>query len=91
MFNVDFLCLSETKVTNVKDPLQRAGFFHFVDNPPTGHLGGLVFAWKPGVDVELVSINQFYINLLVYSDPPNRPWLISCVYGPTRWHLKSVF
>ncbi|KAB1200992.1 hypothetical protein CJ030_MR0G005316 [Morella rubra] len=90
-FALDFLCLSETKVTNIHGPLQRAGFFHFVDYPPEGHRGGIVFAWKNSVDVELVAINQNSISLLVYSDPLNTPWLISCVYGPTRCTLRKHF
>ncbi|KAB1203084.1 hypothetical protein CJ030_MR8G005528 [Morella rubra] len=74
-----------------ESPLQRAGFFHFVDFPPDGHRGGIVFAWKPGVNVELISTSPNFVNMLVYSDPPNTPWLVSCVYDPTRWHLRDDF
>lgn len=90
-FSIDFLWLSETKILNVSIPLQRAGFYNFIDFPPDGHQGGMVFAWKPRVDVEFISSTPSSISLLVYSDPPNTPWLISCVYGPTRWHLRDSF
>lgn len=66
-------------------------FFHFVTQPPEGHSGGLVFACKARVNVELVCINKNSISLLVYSDPVNHPWLLTCFHGPTLWHLKSAF
>lgn len=50
-----------------------------------------MFAWKQGVDVELTSTSSNFVNMMVYSDPPNTPWLVSCVYGPTRWHLRDDF
>lgn len=43
------------------------------------------------MDVEVISSSPTSINLLIYSDPVNTPWLISCVYGPTRWHLRDDF
>ena len=50
--------------------------------PPVGAAGGICFGWKPGVDIEPTFQNQNLINLLVFSDPPNKPWMLSAIYGP---------
>lgn len=71
--------------------LNSLGFFHFVSSLPEGTKGGIVFAWKPGVDVDVVCLYKNSIHDLVYSDPPNMPWLLSSVYGPTKWHKKPFF
>lgn len=89
--NPEFLCLAETKVDNVASILNFVGFFHFVIHPPLGRQGGLLLAWRVGVDVEVVCVNANAINVLVYFDPSNTPWLLTRVYGPTNWHLKPNF
>lgn len=89
--NPDFLFLAETKSSNVASTMHRLGFFHFVFHPPVGSRGGLLCAWRLGLDVEVVRINANAISLLVYSTPSNNPWLLSGVYGPTDWHKKGSF
>lgn len=44
LHNPDFLCLAETKISVVDVILNRLGFFHFVNHPPVGRKGGLIFA-----------------------------------------------
>jgi hypothetical protein len=56
-----------------------------------GSTGGLCFGWKPGVDIEPTSQNQNLINLLVFSDPPNLPWMLSAIYGPPYKKMKRIF
>lgn len=64
--------------------------------PPLGLQEGLFLTWKTGVDIELVCLNCFYILCLVYSEPSNCPWLLSCIYAPPTslrqlefWHFLS--
>lgn len=46
------------------------GFSCFVDHPPVGRSGGLVLAWKLGVDLEVMQMNSHFINIIMYSDDP---------------------
>lgn len=89
--NPDFLFLAETKSSDVCAVLRNIGFFHFVAQPPIGRKGGLLFAWRLGVDVEVVSVNENAINTLMYSNPSISPWLLSGIYGPTEWEKKPHF
>lgn len=50
-----------------------------------------MFAWRLGLDVEIVSLNENAIHVLIYSDLPNTPWLLSGIYGPTEWSKKWQF
>lgn len=68
-FNPDCLLLTETMTTHVQLPLRRVGFHHFVDCPPLGKKGGLVFAWRPGLDFDILCVHKNYVNLLIFSDP----------------------
>lgn len=90
-FSLDFICLSETKIKDVCSPLNRVGFYSFVEFPAVGSWGGIVFAWKTGLDVEVISSSPNSVNLLIYLAPSSTPWLITCVYGPTLWHLREGF
>ena len=53
-----------------------------VHAPPSRSKGGLLLAWHIGVDIECISTSVNTINAWCYSDPPNNPWLLSCIYGP---------
>ena len=48
----------------------------------SGSSGGLVLSWRPGVDLGCFASNKNSISAWCYSDPPQSPWIISCVYGP---------
>ncbi|XP_042950096.1 uncharacterized protein LOC122282211 [Carya illinoinensis] len=67
------------------------GFHHFVAATASGKKGGLLLLWRPGVDIEPVNVNSNAISALVYSDPPNHPWLVSFVYAPAQWKQKASF
>lgn len=56
-FNPAFICLSETKISDIQPSMNRVGFCHFISHPHVGRRGGVVFAWLDGLDVELISIN----------------------------------
>jgi hypothetical protein len=62
-----------------------------VHAPPSGSKGGLLLAWCHGVDVEYFSVSVNKINAWCYSDPPNSPWLLSCIYGPLEKQYDYVF
>uniref|UniRef100_A0A2N9HP69 Uncharacterized protein n=1 Tax=Fagus sylvatica TaxID=28930 RepID=A0A2N9HP69_FAGSY len=67
------------------------GFSQAVFVPPVGTAGGICFGWKPGVDIEPTFQSQNLINLLVFSDPPNKPWMLSAIYGPPYKKKKRKF
>jgi hypothetical protein len=50
----------------------------------SGSNGGLVLSWRLGVDLECFSSNKNNISTWCYSDPPQSPWILSCVYGPPK-------
>jgi len=59
--------------------------------PPYGSKGGLVLAWKLGVDLECFQTNVNAISAWCYSDPPNQPWMLSCMYGSPYAFGKPQF
>jgi exonuclease III len=82
----DLLFLSETKISpsQVSATLNKLGFFLMSQVPASGLSGGLVLSWRPGVDLECFSLNKHSISAWCYSDPPQTPWIISCVYAPPK-------
>ena len=91
--NPDCIFLMETKssVEIMIDVTTSLGFTLAVFVPPIVSAGGLCFCWKPGVDIGLTSQNQNLINLLVFSDPPNFPWMLSVIYGLPYKKMKRIF
>lgn len=80
----NLLFLSETKVPSYRfqSSLVGLGFSAWLEVPLVYIQRGIFSAWKYDVDIELIRIDKNYIPCLVYSDPPNRPWLFSGVYVP---------
>ena len=58
---------------------------------PSSSKGGLLLAWRHSVDIKCFSASVNIINVWYYSDPPNTPWLLSCIYGPPEKQYKSAF
>lgn len=56
--------------------------------PPRGRRGGILVAWKQGVVVDVQVVCNFFVNFVVLSNPTDRPWLLSFVYGPTLLNEK---
>ncbi len=73
---------TKSSVESMQDITISLGFTLVVFVPPVGSAGSLCFGWKPGVDIEPTSQNHNLINLLIFSDPPNLPWMLSTIYGP---------
>jgi hypothetical protein len=61
--------------------LNSLGYFLMSHALPIGSKGGLLLAWQHGVDLECFSITVNTINAWCYFDPPNKLWLLTCIYG----------
>lgn len=92
-FNPDVIFLSETKSppSQASSILNRLGFYLLSQFAPSGSSGGLLLAWRTGVDLDCFVLNKNYISAWCYSDPPNQPWLLSCIYGPPSRSDKPAF
>jgi hypothetical protein len=89
----DVLFLSETKLQPLQSSviLNTLGFFLMLHAPPSGTKGGLLLAWRHGVDLVFCSSSTNILSAWCYSDPPDSPWLLSCIYGPPVHKNKVVF
>jgi hypothetical protein len=58
---------------------------------PIGSCGGLVLTWRLGVELESFLSNKNNIIAWCYSDPPNHPWILSCIYVPPEKLYKPAF
>lgn len=63
--------------------------FHYVE--PSGRSGGLALFWRLDVDLEVLYLDINLIASLIYSNPPNTPWLLFVVYGPCKRNKKNEF
>ncbi|GLT69444.1 hypothetical protein SLA2020_415930 [Shorea laevis] len=91
--NPDILFLSETKVisSRFQNSLALLGFTVWLEVPPIGFKGGIFLSWKTGVDLEPIRLDSSGISCLVYSEPSNNPWLLSCIYAPHTAQRRAVF
>ena len=89
--DIFFLSETKTQTTHAILIMNSLGFFFMPHAPPTGTKGGLLLGWHHGVDLECFSITVNIINAWCYSDPPNKPWLFTCIYGPLERKNKSCF
>jgi exonuclease III len=71
----DVLYLSKTKSypSLVSSILNRLGFYLMNHVASIGTYGGLVLAWRLGVELECFLTNQNNISAWCFSDPPNSP------------------
>ena len=91
--NLDRVFLSETKIKS-KRINKICDRLKFVDSwcvDANGLFGDLVLFWRSGVDVEVVFSNKNMIVALVYSNPPEAPWLLFAIYGPNQRSKKEKF
>lgn len=65
--NSDCLCLVETKIALAHG------------NPTSGRISSLfvlpdlIFAWRDGLEFDLVLLHRFIISIMVYDDPNRQP------------------
>ena len=91
--NLDRVFLSETKIKS-KRINKICDRLKFVDSwcvDANGLSGDLALFWRSGVDVEVVFSNKNMIVALVYSNPPEAPWLLFAIYGPNQRSKKEKF
>jgi hypothetical protein len=89
----DVIFLFETKSSPslVSHILNHLGFYLMTHVAPISSCGGLVLAWRVGVELESFISNNNNISSWCYSDPPNSPWILSCIYGPSKKKSKAAF
>ena len=89
----DIVFLSETKIKSMRIN-KICDRLKFVDSwcvDADGLLGGLALFWRLGVELEVVFSNKNMIMALVYSDPPEAPWLLFAIYDPIQRSKKEKF
>ena len=74
---LDIVFLSETKIpiNRSRKLLESLGFYNIEYVDPKGKKGGLIVCWKIGVDLEVTYKCSNMINVLIFSNPINEPWL----------------
>ncbi|KAB1219839.1 hypothetical protein CJ030_MR3G009481 [Morella rubra] len=90
-YSPDIIFLSETKISSTTTLLAPFGFVNLVEWPANRRKGGVVLAWKNGVEIEVSRCSEHIISAIVSSDPPNTPWLLSGVYAPTERSQSVAF
>jgi hypothetical protein len=89
----DCLFLSETKIEEhrVKRILNSLGFSNIICVDPIGQVGGISLSWKQGVIADLVCASVNMISVIIFSDPPHKPWMLTGIYGPPYNSQKPAF
>ena len=80
----DIIFLLENKVSSPRiDKIKHSlGFANFYCVDSEGKAKGLALFWKLGVEMKVVFTNKNVMASLVYSNPPDNPWLLIVVHGP---------
>jgi hypothetical protein len=84
---VVFLCETKPKKRYMEKLQWSMGFRHGVCVEGKGKGGGLALWWKDGVDVEVRSWCQFYIDAKISCD--NISWRFTGIYGEPRSDLRG--
>lgn len=85
------MCLAETKSQQAKGILNRLGWQNILESPALGLSGGLIFAWRPGLIFDVLTVSHHFINIVVRSDPVHTPWTTTLIHCPSEWRYKEVF
>ncbi len=88
-----YFFLSETKINILRIDRLRftLDFSDYFCIDCVGRAGGLALFWKMGVELEVVFANKNVVVSLVYSDPPNNPWLLITVHDPPYLIKRKKF
>jgi exonuclease III len=78
--NILFLSETESPPSLVSYILNHLGFYSMTHVAPIASSGGLVLAWRLGVELESFLTNKNNISARCYFDTPNCPWILSCIY-----------
>ena len=90
---LDVFFVAETKVKSPKiDRLKLSmGYANCFCVNSVGKAGSLALFWKLGVELEVIFSNNNVITSLIYSDPPDTPWLLISVHGPLYLAKRRKF
>lgn len=89
--NPDCLCIVETKISYAKGVIACLGYPETLDVPAVGTRGGLIFAWRRGIDFDMVSINQHLCSVILFGEPNSQPWAMTLVHSPCDSISKEAF
>lgn len=68
-YKPDCLCITETKVSFATGIVDRFGYPDSLEVPAIGLKGGMIFAWRRGVEFDLVVLNQHVISICFLVNP----------------------
>ena len=88
---VVFLSETKSKTPRLGKINSKLKFVDFQCVEPSGRSGDLALFCRLGVDLEVVYSDINLIAALIYSDPPNSPWLLFAIYGPCKSNTKMTF
>lgn len=66
--NPDCLCIVETKIDLAKEVLNMLGYLNSLEVPARGLKGGMILAWRLGVDFDLIFKNDNIISIILKRD-----------------------
>ncbi len=92
-YNPNCVFIQETKVDLNKMiyVIEGLGFLKHCVVLVVGCAGGLILGWKAEVDIEVTVANKNIINAIVFSSPPNQPWMLTVVYAPPSKSHRTLF
>ena len=82
------MCLPKIILIKSAQFLSKFGFVNIIYQSSVRKAGGFCLACKNSVEVELVSQNT-NINALIFSEPPNNPWILSLVSAQSHFLRQS--
>lgn len=71
--------------------IRALGFCNFQIVPAVGISGSLILCWHDHIDLRIIFHNAHIINCLVFSEPPDQAWQLSCNYGPSQQSQRPRF
>lgn len=85
-----FLCETRQKADKVRRLRNRLGLRGFAGLDSVGMSGGLALFWHESVHVEIIDINERYIDAYVRMSPEAPLWHVSFVYGEPRVENRHI-
>jgi exonuclease III len=89
--DIVFLAETKLKVQKIERIKLSLSYSYYFCVESLGKAGGLALLWKQGVDLEVVFSNKHIIASLIYSDPPDSPWMLLSIRGPPSRNFKKSF
>ncbi|XP_025702728.1 uncharacterized protein [Arachis hypogaea] len=84
-----FLCETKNPSRSVEQKLRGCGFKDWSLVNPEGTAGGLVIAWKEGLEVTVINSNHFFIAIIVKDKVTNHDWCLLGVHLSTNDQIRS--